>query len=102
MGRGNVHGAFEVARPAPSIAAALTLVACSGAQSALAPAGPAAQKLADLFWWMAGGAILIWLVFVGLAVHALYGARERERYSARAGRILIIGGGVVLPTVLLT
>lgn len=48
---------------------------------------------------MAVGALLIWLAVVGLTIHA---ARVRpEPYSQREATLLIIGGGAVLPTVVL-
>jgi cytochrome c oxidase subunit 2 len=85
---------------AAAACAALAPLGCGGAQSALDPAGPAAQRIADLFWWMSGGAVVIWLAVVGLAVYAIYIRRETE--SARQLRWLILGGGVVFPTLTLT
>lgn len=77
----------------------LLLAGCSGSQSALDPAGRGAERIADLFWWMAAGAVIIWCLVVGLALHA---TRFRsESYSQREATLLIIGGGVVLPTVVL-
>ena len=40
------------------------LVGCSGPQSALDPAGHGAERIANLFWWMTGGAGIIWLAVV--------------------------------------
>jgi cytochrome c oxidase subunit 2 len=91
------------AKNVQAIAGALVLLllgACTGSQSALAPAGRQAARVAELFWGMVVGGAVIWLVVVGLAVHATYFAREP--ISARSGRLLIIGGGVVFPIVLLT
>lgn len=77
----------------------LLLAACSGPQSALDPAGRGAERIADLFWWMTAGAILIWLTVVSLAVYVM---RARpEPHSPRRAALLIIGGGAVLPTVIL-
>ena len=76
-----------------------SLSGCGGAQSALDPAGDAAVQIADLFWWMTYGALAIWLAVVGLAVHAL--VRAPGPYPERYGRRLIVGGGVILPTVVL-
>ena len=75
------------------------LVACDGAQSALATAGPDAARVARLWWWMAGGATLIWVVVVGLAWYAI--RVNREEHSERGATLLIIGGGAVIPTVVL-
>ena len=78
----------------------LPLAACTGPLSALAPAGAAADAIATLFWWMAAGAVLIWLAFVALAVYAV--SRRSRVLSRRAGGMLIIGGGIVFPLVVLT
>src|SRR5688572_11192601 len=75
---------------------ALALFACSGAQSALAPGGREAEQLAELFWWMAGGAMVVWLVVMGLA---LYAAWAPPRPEQRGPRRLIIWGGVIVPSV---
>lgn len=56
--------------------------------------------MAELFWLMAGGAALLWLLVLGTAFHA---TRIRPRsHDERAGRWLILGGGVALPLVVLT
>jgi cytochrome c oxidase subunit II len=80
-------------------ATVLLLAGCDGVQSALAPAGRSAEVLAELWWWMAGGALVVWVVVVGLAVYAI---RVRPgRHPTRTATILIIGGGTVFPTVVL-
>jgi cytochrome c oxidase subunit 2 len=85
-------------RTLPVFVAALA-AGCAGPQSALDPAGRGAEIIADLFWWMAAGAALIWLAVVGLTIHAL---RDRaEPHTAREAQLLIIGGGAVLPSVTL-
>jgi cytochrome c oxidase subunit II len=70
--------------------------------SALSPASVEAARLASLFWWMAGGATLIWL---GVIVLAIYCGRGRgdaaAAYIERRNQLLIVGGGVVFPTVVL-
>lgn len=73
---------------------------CGGPQSALDPAGRGAQQIADLFWGMTVGAVVIWAAVVGLALRAA--ARERRPWSLRAARRLIVVGGVVVPTIVLT
>jgi cytochrome c oxidase subunit II len=71
-----------------------------GPQSALEPAGREAERIANLFWWMTAGAIIIWLAVIGLA---LYSVRDRpEVMSARRARLFIVIGGAVVPTVVLT
>ncbi len=79
---------------------ALLTGACAGPQSALDPAGEGAERIARLFWWMAAWAALIWVALVGLTVY-LTRLRPGE-HEDQAARWLIIGGGVVFPTVVLT
>jgi cytochrome c oxidase subunit 2 len=70
-----------------------------GLQSALEPAGLAAERIAGLFWWMAAGAVLVWLAVIGLAIYSL--RAQQEPHLKRRTTILIIGGGTLLPTVVL-
>lgn len=56
--------------------------------------------MAALYWWMAGGALVIWCAVMVLAVWCVRmssGAPNRMR-----DRALIVGGGVVVPVVVLT
>lgn len=76
------------------------LAGCSGQQSALAPAGHQASRLADLFWGMVVGGVVIWLVLIALAIHGTYFARTP--FSPSGGRRFVIVGGVALPLVVLT
>ncbi|MBA3246611.1 MAG: cytochrome B, partial [Pyrinomonadaceae bacterium] len=79
---------------------ALLVAGCSGVQSALSPAGREAERIADLFWWMTAGAAVVWLAVIALAIYAVR-ARPESR-KQRRDSLLIIGGGVVVPTVTLT
>lgn len=82
------------------MACALALAGCSGPQSALDPAGDGADRLALLFWVMLIGAAVIWAATLALAFFA---ARTRRgRFDERAGSALILWGGAVFPTVVLT
>ncbi|MEI4473970.1 c-type cytochrome [Frigidibacter sp. MR17.24] len=74
------------------------LAGCSGRQSALAPAGEDAAQLKLLFIVMLSGAAVLWLGLNGLF---WYVTRHRPGAMpvARANAV-IVGGGVVLPTVL--
>lgn len=86
-------------RLAAAVGAVLALGACDGPQSALVQAGAGAAAIAELFWWMLAGAALIWALVVGLAVYA---TRVRRRpHNPRLASWLIVGGGVVFPTVVL-
>ena len=78
--------------------APLAIAGCEGEQSALAPAGRAAEKIATLFWYMAGGAAVIWLTVAALGVYAI---RKRPDAEVRGTALLIIGGGAVVPTIVL-
>ena len=69
-------------------------------QSTLNTAGRDAERIADLFWWMAGGATLIWLAVAALAIYIAH--FRAAAHSDRTATALIVGGGVVFPTVVLT
>ena len=68
-------------------------------QSALEPAGREAEQLAQLFIWMGVGSVLIWLAVIVLAIWA---PRTQALAGRRGANLLIIGGGVVFPLVVLT
>jgi cytochrome c oxidase subunit 2 len=81
------------------LSSALALAACSGPQSALDPAGAGAGRIADLFWVMLAGALLIWILVIGTV---LYAARTRPGAgSERLASALLLWGGLVLPTAIL-
>lgn len=96
-GRGSRRSALS-AKLIIAFAASLS-VACAGAQSTLDPAGKQAEELATLFWGLIVGTAVIWLVVVGLALYAAYVATGPLTVSG--GRKLIIGGGIVIPGVVL-
>ncbi|HXH84912.1 MAG TPA: cytochrome c oxidase subunit II, partial [Candidatus Tectomicrobia bacterium] len=85
---------------AAALGAGATTAGCTGPLSALEPAGDAADVIATLFWWMAAGAVVIWLAVVALALYAIY--RPPRLFSRRAGAMLVVGGGVVFPLLVLT
>lgn len=83
-------------------AGALALFAaagCAGPQSTLDPAGPAAEAIAGIWWAMFWGALAVWLLVMALVSWALFRGRN-TRALAKPQR-LIVGGGLVLPPVLL-
>ena len=82
------------------LAWALLLGGCDGPLSTLTPAGRGAERIADLFWYMAVGAAIVWLVVIGIAIYAI--RLRPESHRPRQTTILIIGGGAVLPTVVLS
>lgn len=73
--------------------------ACRGPQSTLDTGGPEAERIASLFWWMAGGSLVIWGSLMALALYATWAAPKPD--AEGTGRSLIVVGGVVVPTVLL-
>lgn len=80
-------------------ACALLFTGCTGAQSALDPAGREAEHLSGIFWTMTIGALLIWVATIALA---LYVARLRaEPQSPRRAMQLVIWGGAIVPSVVL-
>jgi cytochrome c oxidase subunit 2 len=92
----------DVTRQPRSVAllASLVLAAgCDGPQSALVTAGRDADRIAQLFTVMAVGGLIVWVGVVIVAVHAIRTRRETE--SQRTASLLIIGGGVAVPTVVL-
>jgi cytochrome c oxidase subunit 2 len=87
-------------RIAAVIPIVLLLAGCTGPQSALDPAGDGAERLATLFWVMLIGSAVLWLAVIALAVYA---AKARpDRFSEAFGPALILWGGAILPTVVLT
>jgi cytochrome c oxidase subunit 2 len=87
-------------RAALVCASAAALAGCDGIQSALAPAGRDAERIAELFTVMSIGAAVIWTAVVGLTlwVSRFHTKAQPERYA----NALILGGGVVFPIVVLT
>lgn len=77
---------------------AVATAGCGGSQSALSPAGRDAEHIDSLFIVMTVGALLIWLGVVAMAVYTI---RVGEAHSQRAANLLILGGGVAAPTVVL-
>lgn len=76
------------------------MTGCDGPQSTLTPNGPAAENILNLFWWMLSGGTVIWLSVVLLAFYAI--VLRRGQFELNKTRFWIIGGGVVMPTAVLT
>lgn len=95
------HAVWRPLRPGV-LAPALLLIADVGSasQSALHPAGAGARQIAELFWWMGAGALLIWAAVVGIALYVT--GVQPGRHSDRAARWMIVGAGIIFPIVVLT
>ena len=83
-----------------TVVAALFLEACRGVQSALAPQGIEAERVAGLFWVMTIGAALILILVMFVTVLALLGPESWRRWLSRDG--IIVAGGIVFPVITLT
>jgi cytochrome c oxidase subunit 2 len=82
---------------------ALFLAGCA-APSTLAPQGPAAERIAGLWWIMFGLASAIYGVVMALLLIGLFRRRRLEperEHDPSDGRAWILGGGVVLPAAVL-
>lgn len=78
------------------MAGSLGLAGCGGALSALNPAGPAAQSIASVWWWMLGVSALVLVGVLTLAGLA-FRRRDAVRLSRIGARRMIVLGGVALP-----
>ena len=81
-----------------SESASLADPAAKAILSAFAPAGPEAATLLRLFWLMAAGAVVVWIAVLAIG----WIAARRDRQPVRDARWLILAGGVVTPTLVLT
>ncbi|MPZ52307.1 MAG: cytochrome c oxidase subunit II [Acidimicrobiia bacterium] len=68
--------------------------------ASLDPRGPVAERIADVWWIMFGLGVAVFVLFVVLLVIGLYRTRDSDGESA--ARALIVGGGTVLPLVVVT
>jgi cytochrome c oxidase subunit 2 len=75
------------------------LAGCAGRQSALDPVGEESAHIANLFWLMLAGAVVVWALVIGVAVFA--SRFQTKPLAERAGLRLILWSGAVLPTVVL-
>lgn len=62
-------------------------------------AGTGSESIAALFYWMLGGGVVIWCVVIGLAIYAI---RSQRPHHAGMTKKLVIGGGAIIPTFVLT
>ena len=76
------------------------LPGCRDMQSALAPLGPEAARVAALWWVLFAGAVAIFTAVIAFTALAMFGATRWR--TALAGERAIVAGGVVFPLVTLT
>lgn len=81
------------------LAPLVVLSACTGELSALDPAGPAAQRVETLWLILVWGAAVILAGVMGVALYALATAERERHFSTRR---VLVGWGLVFPTVTLT
>lgn len=79
---------------------AFVAASCAGERSSLDPAGVEAERVADLFWIMLAGAVVIWSFVIGLGIYVT--RKSPQPRSERTGLHLIVWGGCVFPTVVVT
>lgn len=84
--------------PVVATLGALALTGCAGDLSILDPAGPAAERVATLWWIMLGGALVILTGVMGTAIYALRPSPGTRQFSDRR---VLIGWGLVFPFVTL-
>ena len=97
--RGTSPGILQPLGPLAAGGLLLLLAGCDGPASALDPAGRGAADIALLFRIMAAGAAVVWAVVVAIGLYA--GVLRPRPHSRRSARWLILGGGVIFPTVTL-
>lgn len=79
--------------------AVLSLAACTGPLSTLEPAGPLAERVATLWWIMLGGAVLILVGVMALALGPFLRLWPERSVSTR---LYLWVGGLAFPTGVLT
>lgn len=90
----------------PIFAGGLLLCGCAIAPSSLNPQSPAAARITELWWVMFWVGTVIWvgvvvLLFVGLFRKGTEGDGTRTNGSESSENRWIIGGGIVMPAVVL-
>ncbi|TVQ41695.1 MAG: cytochrome c oxidase subunit II [Wenzhouxiangella sp.] len=78
----------------------LTASACQGPVSALDPAGQGAADIAWITWVMIAGTLFFMALMTGLWLHAVY--RRSDRPLKLSNTTVLVGGGLVLPLVVIT
>src|SRR5271157_2412923 len=89
----------SISRAAVYLGGPAALAGCTGPQSTLDPAGPAAASIATLWWAMLAGAVVLFVLVMALFALAIW----RPGWGARLSPARwIVVGGLCLPAVVLT
>lgn len=91
-------------RRAAALAACALAAGCGGPQAALDPAGPAAERIAELWWVMLALAAAVCVAVTALLLVAVRRSVRRRRGLESGevnGRMLVLTGGVALPALIL-
>jgi cytochrome c oxidase subunit 2 len=89
-------------RVLPLASLAIALAACAGSGSTLDPAGPRAERVADLTWTMSAlGAAVYVLVLAALFLAIRRSAGGRPLLATPGETRLIVAGGILLPAVVI-
>lgn len=81
-------------------AVAFAAFGCRGPQSALDPAGEGAARIDALFRVMAIGGLVVWVTMLVISIFAM--RDHPESHGRRRGSLMIVVGGAIIPTGLLT
>jgi cytochrome c oxidase subunit 2 len=84
--------------PIVAVGSTLALGGCDGPFSTLEPAGPAAAAIAELWWVMLAGAAALFVLVMALLIAAFL---RPEAGRNAPERIWLVGGGLVLPAIVL-
>jgi cytochrome c oxidase subunit II len=93
----------------PPLAVPLVLAGCGSEQNALAPESRQARDIADLWWWMMGGAWvgvvviagLLFLAWVRRGRRGIGGDDQGVKPGERASTGIVLGLGVAVPLVVI-
>lgn len=77
------------------------LSGCAGSMSALDPAGQAASEIAWITWVMIIGTLVLMALMSLLWLHAVY-RRGQQPVAGLSNQKVLIGGGLILPLVVIT
>jgi cytochrome c oxidase subunit II len=81
---------------------AVVLSSCAVPQSALSPAGPAADRIATLWWIMFAVAAVVFLIVMALLLVALLRRNADRSHTLGDGRKLVVWAGAVIPAIILS